>query len=262
MTIALASGNRDLEKPHLLITNLFETGAVTATPTIADGAFGNCVTDGTFDFWTPSEATASATVDMGAATRADMIGIAAHNLATSTAIVNVQSSDNNSTWVTRLSITPTNDSTIIGLFPSVSARYWRVQITSGPASIGVMKLGRRIVVPSGLSIGYVSANHANVVELLSNDSVDGQFLNTRVIRRSGQTTLDFGMVDQEFIDGGFAEFERKYNDGRAFFYAGSPLTLPLDAAYCKRPVGSGEIRPTYDGGELMALSFEAQIYAG
>jgi hypothetical protein len=262
MTIAIAAGSTDLEKPNLLVENIFTSGSVTATATIPDGSFGNCLTDGTFDFWTPSTATATATVDKGSAVRCDMVGIAAHNIGSSASTLEVQSSDNGSSWITRVTVTPTDNSTIVGVFPSSLARYWRVRITNGPASIGVLKLGRRVVVPSGVSLGHLSVNHAGRVELLSNDSVNGQFLNTRVIRRSGETTLDFGMVTQDFIDNEMPEFERMYNDGRTFFYAGSPVNLPLDVGYCKRPMGASEMRPAYDGGDLMTLAFEAQVYAG
>jgi hypothetical protein len=262
MTIALAAGSRELEKPALLINNIFDSGTITVSAVSSDGAFSNCLTDGTFDFWTPSDATATASVDKASAVRADMIGIAAHNLGTATAIAEVQTSDSGTDWATRLNITPTDDSTIVGIFPSILARYWRIRITNGPASIGVLKIGRRIVVPSGVSLGHLSVNHAKRVELLSNDSIDGQFLNTRVIRRSGDTTLDFGLVHQGFIDTDMAEFERLYNDGRTFFYAGSPLNLQRDVGYCKRPMGASEMRPTYEGGDLMALAFEAQVYAG
>jgi hypothetical protein len=264
MTIALSTGARDLEKPLLLVENVFQTGTVTASATEIDGAFANCISDGTFDFWVPllSLDAATATVDAGAPVWCDTIGIAAHSLSLPSVTVAVESSANNIDWTNRLTFTPQDNSTIVGVFPLTLARYWRVRMSGNVAPVGVLRLGRRIIVPSGVSLGHVSINHATRVELLSNDSVDGQFLNTRVIRRSGDTTLDFGLVPQEFIDVDMAQFERLYNDGRTFFYAGSPLNLPMDVGYCKRPMGASEMRPSYDGGELMSLAFEAQVYAG
>jgi hypothetical protein len=259
MTIAIAANTPDTEKPTLLIDNVFTQGTVTGS---GGGVPENAIGDNTFDFWTATSATATISVDLGLAQYCDGVGIAAHTLGTVGATVQVQSSDNGTDWVTRLTTSPMTDTTILGVFPVVLARYWQLRVTNGPASIGVIKLGRRIIVPSGVSLGHVSANHAERIELLSNDSVDGQFLNTRVIRRSGETNLDFGLVPASFVDNEMGVFEMLYNEGRTFFYAGSPLNLPRDVAYCKRPMGGSEMRPIYEGGELMQLDFEAQIYVG
>ena len=260
MTMAIAENTPHVEKPTLLVDNVFTNGTWFGW---GGGVRENALGDNTFDFWTStSTASAGISVDMGSPQSCDGIGIAAHNLGTVGATVQVQTSANNSSWTTRLSVSPLTDTTIFGVFPVVSARYWRVIITDGPFSIGVLKLGRRIIIPSGVSLGHVAANHAERIELLSNDSIDGQFLNTRVIRRSGKVNLDFGIVPASFVENDMGVFEMRYNEGRAFFYAGSPLSLPKDVAYCKRPMGGSEMRPTYDGGELMTLAFEAQIYAG
>lgn len=262
MTIVISAGTPSLEKPTLLIQNLFNQGTVTVSSETADGAGSNALWDGTFDYWTPSNATANIAVDLGAATQADGCGISAHTLGSEGATVAVQSSPNGTTWTTRATATPADDSTIFMVWPVVSFRYWRLLVTNGPASIGVIKLGKRVIVPSGVSLGHVSIDHADRIELLSNDSMNGQFLGTRVERRSGDINLDMGLVPRSFIEVEFAEFERMYNEGRTFFYCGSPLNLPLDTGYCKRSSGGGEIRPSHVGGDLMQLQFGAQVYVG
>ena len=259
MTIEIAANAPSTEKPTLLIDNVFTQGTLSST---GGGVPENALGDNTFDFWTTSIATATIEVDLGDAVNCDMVGIAAHNLGSEGATVEIQSSDNGTDWTTRLTVTPTDDSAIVGVFPSVSARYWRLRVTGATVAIGVIKLGSRIIVPSGVSLGHVAMNHSARLELLTNDSVDGQFLNTRVIRRSGETTLDFGLVPALFIDTDMLEFERLYNEGRTFFYAGNPVDLPRDVGYCKRPMGASEMRPFYEGGELMQLDLEAQIYVG
>ncbi len=260
MTIVIASNTPSPEKPTLLIENVFTQGVVTGW---GGGVPENALSDNTFEFWTTTSATAEMNVNLGVARNCDCVGISAHNLGTVGAMVRVQTSDTGrNPWTTHVTILPQTDKTILGIFPSVGSRLWRFLVNGGPASIGVIKLGRRIIVPSGVALGHVAANHAERVELLSNDSIDGQFLNTRVIRRSGQTNLDFGLVPASFVQNEMGEFERLYNEGRTFFYAGSPQTLPHDVAYCKRPMGGSEMRPSYEGGELMQMNLEAQIYAG
>jgi hypothetical protein len=262
MSSAFGIGAASIDMPSILVQNIFAIGSVTVSSEADDGAFANALTDGTFDYWTPASAIATASVDMGSPVYCDAIGIAAHTLGSSGATIQVQSSDNNSTWIDRISISPDNDTSIMGIFALTLARYWRVRVSDGPASIGALKLGRRIIVPSSVPVGYVSADHSLSVELMSGMTITGQFLPTRVIRRSGLMTVDLGPLPEEFIDDDFAPFEQTYNDGLTFFYAGNPVCLPKDVAYCRRPVGSSEIRPTYIGGDLMSVEFEAEVYAG
>lgn len=261
--IYIARNTPDTEKPTLLMDNVFTKGTIAGSGG-GDGSTSrlNAINDTTFDYWISTSATSTIVVDAGSAQPCSAVGIAAHTLGTAGATVQVESSTNLTDWTTRLTFSPLTDITIIGVFPEVSAQYWRLRVTNGPASIGVIKLGKRIIVPSGVSLGHVATNHGERVELLSNDSIDGQFLGTRVIRRSGEIDLDFGLVDRSFIDNDFAVFEMMYNEGRAFFYAGGPSVLPRDYGYCKRPATGQEIRPAFDGGDLMSLSFGAQIYVG
>ena len=263
MTIVIASNTPSTEKPTLLIENILTEGDLTVSSETSDGAGLNALSDSTFDFWTPSATNARLDVDMGESVTCDAVGIAAHTLGTDGASFRVRTGTTGFANVTtRIEHSPLTDDTILGLFPSISARYWRFEILNGPASIGVIKLGKRIIVPSGVSLGHVSVNHAERLELLTNDSVDGQFLGTRVIRRSGETTLDFGLVPASFVDNEMGVFEMRYNEGRTFFYAGNPADLPRDVGYCKRPMGASEMRPAYEGGDLMQLDFEAQVYVG
>jgi hypothetical protein len=201
-------------------------------------------------------------VDMGAATSCDMIGIAAHNLGSKGATVTVQSSADNVAFVNRLVITPSNDSTIIGLFPLISARYWRVEITGGTGrAIGVLKIGRRLIIPGGVLSGHVGINHANEITLLNNMSIRGHFLGNRLIKIGAETEINFGLLEADFVDGEFSGFEKHYNEGRAFFYAGNPANLPNDIAYCWRPENSGTIMPPYEhGGNLMPVQFRIAAY--
>lgn len=262
MTMVISAGAANPEKPTILIDNILTIGDAVTSSETSDGAGDNALSDGTFDYWTADAATATMSIDMIEPVYCDGVGIAAHTLATDSATLDVQSSDDNADWTTRLTVTPTSDDTIFGIFPLVLARYWRIRITNGPASIGVIKLGRRIIVPTGVILGHVGIDHARRVELLSNDSVNGQFLGTRIIRQSADVTIDFGLVPRSFLEGDFSNFEKGFNDGRTFFYAGSPVNLPNDVGYCKRSTNAQEIRPPYEGGDLMQLDFEAQVYVG
>ena len=263
MTIVIAANTPSTEKPTLLIENILTEGDLTVSSETSDGAGLNAMSDTTFDFWTPSAASARLDVDMGEAVTCDAVGIAAHTLGTDGASFRIRTGTTGfENVITRIEHSPLTDDTIIGLFPSISARYWRFEILNGPASIGVVKIGKRVIVPTGVLLGHVGVNHGERIELLSNDSINGQFLGTRIIRRSAEINIDFGLVSKTFVENDLAMFEYNYNQGKTFFYAGSPANLPNDIGYCKRPMGASEMRPLYEGGNLMQLDFEAQVYVG
>lgn len=190
----------------------------------------------------------------------DCLGIASHNIGSSGATVTVSASDDGVTFTgVGVSVTPDNDDTIMVVFDLQEYRYWRVNIFDGPASVGVVKLGKRLVMPCGVLSGYTPINHAHDVELLTNMSVQGQFLGTRIKRVGASASIQFGLIDAEFVDEYMQDFEYYFNSGRAFFYAGSPDEWPDDYGYCWR--SSGTLAPSLEeGGVLYSVSMEVSVY--
>lgn len=260
MTVTIVSGATDTQNATVLYQNIFEEGSVTVSSETADGAGLNCIEDTTFDFWTASSAYSTITVDMGSAVECDCIGVAAHNIGLSGARIGVEYSDDNITYnATGFLEEPLIDDTILGVFSAVSARYWRVYVSNGPASIGVIKLGKRLVYPSGVLSGYTPINHANRVDLMTNTSIKGQYLGTRIKRVGADTNVNFGLIDTNFVDNDMAVFESHFNSGRSFFYAGSPSEWPEDYGYCWR--SGGEIRPSLEeGGVLSQVNMDVSVY--
>ena len=261
MSVDIEEGTLFSNMPLVLYESIFETGTVTWSSQDTDGFALNAIEDTTFDFWTPTAVPAWVAVDYGSAVRCDCAGIASHTVGSVGATVEVQSSTDNSVWTTQATVSPTDDATILTVFPSVSARYWRIYVTGDIPSIGVIKLGERLIFPSGVLSGHVGINHANNIELLTNMSMGGQYLGNRVNRVGASTNIDFGLIETDFVENDMAEFEAHYNSGRTFFFASSPLGYPEDYGYCWRSSSNDELRPSYDeGGELMALSMGVSVY--
>jgi hypothetical protein len=262
MTMEIKSGATDTDKPMLLYSNLFEDGTITVSSETSDGQGANAIEDTTFDFWTPAVASASITVDRGFSAGADCLCIAAHDMATQGANFTLQTSTDGVTYTAiGVFLSPLTDDTIIVLFPLTFSRYWRFNIFNGPASIGVIKLGRRLVIDGGVISGHLSINHGKKIELLNSTSIGGQFLGNRIKRIGAETTIDFGLLERDFVDNDMAVFEDHYNSGRTFFYAGNPDFMPEDMGYCWRPERGGELSPTYEeGGVLMSVSMDVSAY--
>jgi hypothetical protein len=261
MIMNIIGGATNTSKPMLLFSSVFDQGTVTATATTSEGSFSNALEDTTFDFWTPSALPGIINVDAGSPVNCDCVGFAAHNLGTTGGALHVSSSTDGVNWTLRSATSPLTDDTAISIFPQVSARYWRVAIISAVSSIGVIKLGKRLVIDGGLLSGHVSIDHARRVELLHNSSMSGQFLSNRVLRVGADTELNFGLLEAEFVDTQMGLFERHFNEGGTFFYAGSPSKYPRDIGYCWRSARGGEMRPSYDeGGLLMPVSLQVSAY--
>lgn len=261
MSVDIQSGATDTNLPLVLFDSLFDTGTVTWSSEDVDGFALNAVEDTTFDFWTPTSVPAWIAVDMGADVPVDVAGFVSHTVGTSGATIEVQSSDDGIAWVTRSTLSPSNDDTLLTVMPYIEARYWRVYMTVAIASIGAIKIGKRLVFPSGVLSGHVGINHAHNVELMTNSSMGGQFLGNRVERVGATVSIDFGLVERDFVDNDAAEFEAHYNSGRTFMFASCPLDYPDDYGYCWRSSGDGELKPSYqEGGELMALEMGVSVY--
>jgi len=262
MTIEIETGTTDTDKPSILWDNIFERGTVTVVNEVADGAAANAyLEDTTFDFWNQAVGTANITVDMGSEVTCDCFGVAAHLAGSLGITLIVSSSADNVVYTTRSSVVPSDDTTVMGFFPPVSARYWRFTRFGGVCPIGVIKLGKRLIIPTGVLSGHVAINHAQEIELMNNTSIKGQFLGNRIIKMGAETSINFGLLDTEFVDDDMAGFETHYNEGRTFFYAGSPSKFPKDVGYCWRPERAGTMRPSYqEGATLMQVQLDVSVY--
>jgi hypothetical protein len=259
MTVVIETGSTDQNNPLALYENVFESGTVTVSSEATDGDGLNAIEDSTFDYWTPSAVPANIAVDCGSAVECDCVGIASHTAGTAGTTVKVQSSDDGATWTTRLTFEPADNTTMMGIFPVVSARYWRVLQEDAIASLGVIKLGKSLVFPGGVLSGHIAINHSQRVDLLNNMSMKGQFLGNRIISLGAETEINFGLVETDFVDTDMADFEAHYNSGRTFFFASSLFAWPDDFGYCWR--SDSELRPSYEeGGTLTNLNMGVSVF--
>src|SRR4030067_3756758 len=116
-----------MREPIILADNRFLDGTPTATDTAAGYDVLFIRDYKTFTSWkgaTPG--TKYLTVDCGTPKSADCIAFARHNFGTGAALVSVESSENGTDWVERITpFTVNDDKAALRTFASVAARYWR-----------------------------------------------------------------------------------------------------------------------------------------
>lgn len=248
--------------PCVLFDNLFLQGTTTVTSETADGPKQNATNEGTYNFWQPSALPATYQVDLGSAMAADSLAIVAHNLGSNGTTAVVSSSDNGSSWTVRATYLPTDDKTHMLMWRAVSARYWRVVFTGGSGSlvVGVLMLGARLVFPGGVRPPYSPLWLSQNVELLVSQTMSGQFVTNREIRRGANTNINLVAFERDFVEEDLLPFKNHYDSGKAFIWAAGPCVFDKDVSYAWRQSGA-EMKPTFDEtGNWMSVTMSVEGY--
>lgn len=223
----------------------------------------NLIDPATWSSWLASGANGWVRYDFGSAVSIDSVAVVAHELATSAATVSIQSSHDGVTWTTQSTSSPLTDEDILFLFPSVSARYWRILLGANPANISVLIISAKLSFPHTPIDSYTPLHHARTYDKMFNDSINGVMLGNRVMATGAETSVDFGFVQRSFVDNDLRTFEDWYNQGGTFVYSGWPFGQPLDMGYCRAISEADIIAVEYIEGENLAnLSFGIHSYVG
>lgn len=209
------------------------TPTVTAGSVVSGYPAINLIDPATWSSWLGAGTGRAAVYDFGAATVCNGFGIAAHNMASEAATYSVQYSSDGTRWTTVHSETPSTDDDIFCIFPSISARYWRLYFAGDPASVGVFTVGNRLIFTHAPVSDYKPLHHARQYTKMFNDSIGGQFLGTRVMSVGAETDVNMGFFDRSWLESNIRPFEYHYNQGGCFFFASSPSLYSLDMGYCR-----------------------------
>jgi hypothetical protein len=262
MTIRIENSPTNTDSlPTVLFNNLFLSGTLAASSEAAGYPKENAVSENTNKSWKPSSLPATLSVDLGTARSVDSFALVAHNCGTKGNTVTLESSTDNSTWTTRCTVTPTDDTTILGLFTSVSARYWRIQFTGGTApNIGVAMIGARFTFPAGVRAPYTPVWLSQTYDLLTSTTMGGQFLGNRILRKGAMTAINLVSFERAFAESNLLPFREHYNLGKAFVWAAGPSIFTKDVGYVWRTENS-VMAPTFDeNGSWMSVSMEVNAY--
>lgn len=262
MTIRIENTpNANDSLPTILFDNLFLSGTLSASSEAVGYPKENAVSENTNKSWKPSSLPATLSVDLGSATSVNSFSLIAHECGSKGNTVTIESSPDNSTWTVRCTVTPTDDTTILGLFDSVSARYWRIQIANGSIpAIGVAMIGTRFNFPAGVKPPYTPVWLSQTYELLTSNTIGGQFMGNKVNRKGGMTSINLVSLERGFAESNLLAFREHYNLGKAFVWAAGPSIFSKDVGYVWRTEGS-VMSPTFDEtGSWMSVSMEVMAY--
>jgi hypothetical protein len=203
----------------------------------------------TFEYWKPSTVPATWAIDNGADVACDYFGLVGDfNGAT----INVQSSPDNSTWTTQVSGAPTGRVAMF-LFESVTARYWRIQVTGAVPSIAVVYIGAALAMQRKLYQGHTPLTLSRITETTQNTSETGQYLGRSIIRKGLQTSCEYQHLTADWYRANFDPFVEAARES-PFFYAWRPEQYPAEVGFVWT---TGDIRPSNTGPRnFMSVGFK------
>lgn len=242
----------------VLYRNVLAEGTLTASTQAADGFAANALGPQTNDFWIPTALPAWLQVTLGAAVSCDCASIVAHNLWSKGCTVYVEYFSGGS-WQVAASCTPTDNSTILLIFPSRSSNQWRIRTTgSSVPSIGIAMIGPRFLIPEGIQMDYVPIHLALDIELMPSITIAGQYQGTMINRKGASTSISFALQDKTWIETTAKPFIKHFNSGSPFMWASCPGVLEFDTAYCWR---SGNVLSASYGAGAQFGSMKMEISA-
>ena len=182
--ITIVAGALDTDWPTVLLQNVMANGTLAGFT--GSGAKANVLGPQTYDYWQPLAVGNRISVTLAVAATCDCFAIAAHDVGSTGATVQLQYSLTGAVWVTAATVTPANDDAIMVIIPPVSALMWGVAISAAPGvlpSFGIIYIGQRLVIPAALAVPYVPLNLAAKIELAASKSLGGQLLGSRIARK-------------------------------------------------------------------------------
>jgi len=230
--------------------------------TAAAGFPSEAVTNGlTYDQWRTESLPATLTIDLLSAKDCDYLGIAAHNLATIGAVVDIEYSlDEGATWTTLESMSPEDNTPIMLIFSTITARYWRAGITapSGQAQIGAINLGQALVMQRPIYGGHTPITMSRRTEYQNNISDSGQWMGRTVVRKGVSTSFEWKHLTAGWYREYFSPFVKACRT-TPFFIAWYPSKFPREVGYCWT---NGDIAPSNMGiRDLMSVTLKVDGFS-
>lgn len=175
----------------------------------------------------------SVQVTLSAAADVNYFAIAKHNLGSSGATIQFQSSTDGSTWDDVTSpIVLNTDYVVIYEFDAVFAQYFRLLITPGsePPSIAVLYLGEILILQRRIYVGHTPLPYGRRTTVSNGRSESGEFLG-RVLRRQ---FLESSVDMQNLTPTWYRQYMEPFIEAattRPFFWCWRPSSYPDECGY-------------------------------
>lgn len=202
----------------------------------------------TYEYWKPSAMPATWAIDNSTEATCDYAGVTGDIEGTT---IQVQSSDDNSTWTTQVEGVATKKVAMF-LFEEVTARYWRLRFVNGSPRVSVIYIGKALTMQRSIYAGHTPITLSRRTEYSNTLSESGQYLGRSIIRGGVETSAAYQHLTADWYRANFDPFVRAAQV-RPFFFAWRPVPYPQEVGFVWT---SGDIRPQNTGPrDFMSVSF-------
>lgn len=206
------------------------TGTVTASTEAAGFEGVNANNALTWTYWKPTAVPATWQLAF-TSTDVSYCAIAAHNIGSVGATVQVQEYDGISAYTAVASHTPTDDSPIVFLFDARATDRIRIRVTNAIATIGVIWFGPILELPRKCQwIGSLPFNEAITSVYAQNVSDGGHVLETFATRKAGNCQMEVQNVGETWAAANIPALQ-SHMSGLPIFMADRPSLYPKSVVF-------------------------------
>jgi hypothetical protein len=208
------------------------TGTVTATGTDGDLAANSY----TFQRWSLGADNAIWAIQTAADADVDTVFIAAHSLIGATILIQTSSTTTGS-FVTRATVTPTDNSTIAAMFNNAGSAYVvrRVRLfisgASADATVGIIRAGKALQMQQAVFGGIQPIGLTRAVETRHSMSETGQWLGRTIQRQARRTSMPWTHLTAAWYRANFDPFSLALPQ-TPFGLIQNPSRMPESVAWC------------------------------
>lgn len=250
----------DANNPRIGWHNLVTPTNVSADEETEDEPVVNIANPATYLRWR-GETTAEQSVGivLGSAEEVNYFALAKHNLGSSGATIEFQSSPDGTTWT---QVTPprvlSSDKVVIHEFDTVFASRYRLLITPGSEApaIAVMHIGMTLALQRRIYVGHTPITLGRKTVVSTGTSENGQFLGRRLRRKFLESSVDLQNLSPNWYRQNFDPFVEHATEEGAWFWAWRPGKYPNEVGYAWL---NGDIQPNNQRANgMMQVSFSMQ----
>jgi hypothetical protein len=193
----------------------------------------------TYEYWKPSAIPATWAIDNTTEAVCDYAGVVGDIEGTT---IQVQSSDDGTTWVTQVEGVATKKVAMF-LFEEVGARYWRLRFVNNAPKVSVIYIGKALTMQRSIYAGHTPITLSRSTTYDNTLSENGQFLGRSIIRGGVATGASYQHLTADWYRANFDPFVKAARE-RPFFFAWRPNQYPEEVGYVWT---SGDIQPQNTG---------------
>jgi hypothetical protein len=202
----------------------------------------------TYEYWKPSAMPATWAIDNTTEVVCDYAGVVGDIEGTT---IQVQSSDDGTTWVTQVEGVATKKVAMF-LFEELGARHWRLRFVNGSPKVSVIYIGKALHMQRSIYVGHSPITLSRATEYSNNLSETGQYLGRSIIRHGVQNSAGYQHLTASWYRQYFDPFVKAARE-RPFFFAWRPVQYPDEVGYVWT---QGDIQPQNTGPrDFMSVSF-------